>query len=167
MAESLQIGSMNHRHEGVLRWLLANPERPLSDCARELGYTRTHLSIIIHSDAFQARLREAQGDLAGEIALSIQDKLTGLAHASLDRLAEQLPIATDPKLVLDVAERALENLGYGAKSRVPQPPGIGSVNVFVGQSISGEELARARAAAQAARVVPQEEPVALPMPATS
>ena len=47
------------RHEGVLLWCLANPARKLKDCAKETGYSCTHISRIINSLDFRARYSAA------------------------------------------------------------------------------------------------------------
>jgi len=47
------------RHEAVLEWLLENPARRLYDCARETGYSPSHLSRIVNSPDFRARYEVA------------------------------------------------------------------------------------------------------------
>lgn len=166
MAQSLQISRISYRHESILRWLVANPHAPLGQCAAEHGITQAHLSIIIHSDAFQARYREMQKELNDEVTSSVHDKLLGLAHQGLDRLSNILPVVQDPEFVLDATERVLQNLGYGpkAKSNAPAPAASVAVNV----TISSEEFQKAREAAARARIIEGEsiEPIMLPDPTT-
>lgn len=137
---------LNHRHEGILRWLLANPDKQLQDCCAELGYTQAWLSTIIHSHAFQAELRARQLQLYGEVALEIKDKLTGAAHLALDKIIEHLPVAS-PQFALDAAKETLKNLGYSA----PRNGHGTNININTGPqyNVSPDELARARAIMQA------------------
>lgn len=110
-----EIQDMTYRHEAILRWLVCNPHRPLKDCARELGYTQAWLSIIVHSDIFQARLRHMQDNLNDGALVDIRQKLQGIAHAALDKMADSIEFTDDPKMLLDVADKALNRLGYGSK----------------------------------------------------
>ena len=41
------------RHETVLLWCLQNPGKKLRNCAKETGYSRTHVSRIINSPDFK------------------------------------------------------------------------------------------------------------------
>jgi hypothetical protein len=151
-----QIRRLNHRHEGVLRWLLANPNRPLGDCAKELGYTPAWLSTVIHSQAFQAELRTRQILLYGEASLEIRDKLVGAAHLALDKIIESIPVQP-PQFALDASKEVLKSLGYTAP-RHNQPPHQTNIQVNVGGGVSPEELQQARQAMMAARQSPTPAP---------
>lgn len=110
-----EIQDITYRHEAILRWMLCNPDKKLADCARELNYTQAWLSIIIHSDMFQSRLRSMQERFNDETLISLREKLNGIAHASLDKLADNIELSDDPKFLLDVTERTLSRLGYGTQ----------------------------------------------------
>ena len=144
---------LNHRHEGILRWLLANPQKPLSQCAIDLGYTQPWLSVVIHSQAFQAELKTRQLLLFGEASLEIKDKLVGVAHLALDKIIEAMPGAP-AQFALDATKEVMRSLGYTAPRFNPQQPLV-QVNVQAG--VSAEELALARQAmlthAQGAKVL--------------
>lgn len=163
MAQSLQIKNISYRHESILRWMLANPRASLAQCAAEHGITQTHLSIIIHSDIFQARYREAQDGLNDEVVADVKDKVLGIAHQGLDRLGQIIPIVQDPNFVLDATETMLKSLGYGPKAAQTQSP---PANVQVNVSITQSEFQAAREAAARARVI-EEVPPALPQPSST
>lgn len=112
-----EIRNMSHRHDAILRWMIANPDLPLTRCAEALGYTRAWLHCIVHSDIFQARLAEMQDELDTESLLTLRQKLTGIAHASADKLMEQLEIIEDPKFLLESMDKSLKKLGYGESQK--------------------------------------------------
>lgn len=139
---------LNYRHEAIIKWLIANPDLCLADCAAFFGYTQGWLSVIIHSDAFQAQYRTLQDASYDDVRLDIKAKITGLAHMALDKLAEQMPLVTDPRAALDVADKTLKALGYGTAPR--NPAGFSATNVQINQyQVSASELAEARRLATA------------------
>jgi len=143
------IRRLNFSHEAVARWLLENPDLDLGDCAAAFGYTRGWLSIIIHSDAFQAKYRELQTAADALVITDIPAKLRGVASLALDGLADQVAAAVEDKSVaprnflLQTSEALLSKLGYGqAKNvNVHVAPG-GTAQVAV---VDGTTLSRARA----------------------
>lgn len=129
-----------------MKWMLANPDKTLTECALAHNYTLAWLSTIVHSDAFQAQYRKLQDESFTDVRLDVKAKVTALAHIALDKLTEQLPVATDPDLILDVADKTLKALGYGTPPRGQQP----AVNVQVNQyQATPEALAEARRIMQA------------------
>lgn len=163
MAQSLQIKNISYRHESILRWMLVNPAASLGECADAHGITQTHLSVIVHSDIFQARYREMQGELNDEVVVDVKDKMLGIAHVGLDRIGKLVPIVQDPDFVLDATELMLKTLGYGTKGQTVAPT---AANVQVNVSITQSEFQAAREAAARARVI-EEEPLALPQPSST
>lgn len=140
-----------------MKWLIANPDKSLGECAAAHGYTQSWLSIVIHSDAFQAQLRELQDKSYTDVRMDVKAKITGIAHLALDKLAEQLPVSADPKFTLDVADKTLRALGYGAPAR-----GQPTINVQVNNNqVTPAELAEARRLASQRGVVIEQEPLAL------
>lgn len=114
------IASLNHRHEAIALWLLANPDRPLKECAAQLGYSQSWLSIIINSQAFRDYYGKMREEMDGPEIISLREKLTGLAHMTVERLAEKAQHVEDPSKLLEIADKALHRLGY-APSRGPEP----------------------------------------------
>jgi hypothetical protein len=56
----------NRRHQGVMLWLLDHPAATLTQCAAELGYSRTWVSRIVNSPEFRQRYSAAMGEVARE-----------------------------------------------------------------------------------------------------
>lgn len=106
-------------HVQIMDYILANPHVNYSEVAAHFGYTQGWLSQIIHSDAFQAMLAEKQVEMFGDIKLTVKDRITGLAHESLRRLAEKVTAEQDIEKVANVADLALKAMGFGAKSSAP------------------------------------------------
>lgn len=162
MAESVQVQSLSHRHEAVMNWLILNPERNLRQCADELGYTQSWLSTLIHSDIFQAKLKERQDIVFSVVAADVPEKLRGLASIVTDQMAEMLEKNTDKNFTLDSFDKIMHRAGYApASARNPGGnPAVQVNNTFV---VSREELAQARASMQ---TVVQEPEVLPPPPVT-
>lgn len=144
------IKSLSFNHEAIARWLIANPGKidggRLKECADHFGYSRSWLSIIIHSDAFKAKLRELTEEADALVIADIPAKMRGVASMALDALGDQVQAAAEDQTVaprdflLKTSETLLKNLGYGQKSTVNvNAPGG---NVVVG--VDGSALARAR-----------------------
>lgn len=112
-----QLRAMNHRHEGLLSWLILNPHRPLYECARELGYSPTWVSMVVHSDMFQALYRE-ECQKRNQLAVhTITNKLSGLTVLALDKSIEKIESGSATERFLgETTKNALAALGYGAKS---------------------------------------------------
>jgi hypothetical protein len=125
-----------------------NPHLSLRECADHFGYTQPWLSQLIHSDIFQARLKERQMEVAARVAQSIPDKLRAVTDIALDKLAEKVADSEDPEFILDAADRALHRMGYApASARNPagSPAQLNQVsnqtNVFV---LGQDDLHQAR-----------------------
>lgn len=113
-----EIQNISYKHEALLHWFIANPDKTMREAADTFGYTQGWISCIYHSDAFQSRLHELQGEVAREGILSLNEKLTGIAHAAADKLADQMDYVEDPKFLLDAVDKTLGKLGYGQKATV-------------------------------------------------
>jgi hypothetical protein len=153
------IKRVSHLHDQIMDWLIANPALPLSHCAIAFNRTQPWLSTIIHSDCFQARLRERQDGVFGEVALSVKDRITALAHDSLERLGQIIETTKDERLVLDSAETALKAMGFAPAKNLPS----GNVynfqqNTVIAGTVSKETLANARALMDQAHAVAQVPP---------
>jgi hypothetical protein len=113
-----EIKNVSHVHESVMNWMIANPTRSLAACAQEFGYTQAWLSTMIHSNLFQARLREKQDTLFGDLTTSLNDKLAAGADIGVTKLVEKLEKSEDPKFIKETTAMMLEKLGFGAATRV-------------------------------------------------
>lgn len=45
---------LNRRHVGVMQWLFDHPSATLTECAKDIGYSRSWLSRIVNSPEFRA-----------------------------------------------------------------------------------------------------------------
>lgn len=112
----VQIKDLNHTHEGILRWLVANPDRPLRECAAVMGVTQAWLSVIINSDLFRARLDELQREYTFSLTQTLEEKLTTATNIALDRLITELEHSSNEEFVLSAADKLLKSKGFGAKA---------------------------------------------------
>lgn len=138
MAESLQISNVSHRHEAIISYLIAHPDAKLGDVAREFGYTQSHLSVIIHSDAFRMQLAEKQKEFHSELTRPIKERLHAVATKSLDKVETMLDCNAilDVNALVKIAEMAMDRVGH-APPRANQAPAPGGgfyqQNNFYGQ----------------------------------
>lgn len=117
MALSAGIQKVSIKHEAILNHLLENPTQSLREVAGSFGISQAWLSCIIHSDAFQAKLRERQDTVFHHtVVATIKDKAALVAHATLDKLAEQIPFINDAKQLTETADKILGRLGYGGSN---------------------------------------------------
>lgn len=152
----MELKHVSHTHDQIIDWLIANPWEPMSVCAAMFGYTQPWLSTLIHSDLFQAKLRERQDQVFGEVALTVRDRITALAHDSLKRLQEKVAGCENVDQLVSASELAVKALGFGPA------PGRPSVQVTVNQQtnvVSKDVLAEARARMEGRQaVLPSPEP---------
>lgn len=125
-----QVARLTPRHETILAFVMANPTVKRGEVARLFGVTEAWLSTIIHSDIFQARLSERTDEVFSETLVPLCEKVTALAHKSLDHLLEKvdlMPVDGQFK----TAEMALKMAGYGTQnSRNPTAPLVQQNNFF-------------------------------------
>jgi len=108
-----EIAQVSNAHHAIIDWLLANPEKNYDACATAMGYTRSWLSTIIHSDAFKAEYARRRGLLDQRINEGIVSKTAAVAKKALDKLDVLLDDdELDPRLVLDAGDKMLHRLGY-------------------------------------------------------
>lgn len=142
----MAIQRMSHTHEQIINWLLLNPQKSLRECADYFGYTQAWLSTLIHSDLFQARLRERQQQVAARVTATIPEKLQAVADIALDKLSELVAKSEDPDFVLDAADKALHRMGYAPASARNPAPAFAQVSAQNAQvfMLSTDDLAQAR-----------------------
>jgi len=177
----LPIQTITPRHNAIMDFILANPTIQMQHVAAHFKVSGSWLSIIIHSDCFQAQLREKQEEMFNVMLVPLAEKLTGVAHIAVDKLGKQIEDSMDPSFILDASDKVLGRLGFGGKS-------AGAVNVNVNASNTVHtvttnvlEAARERMLAKQKPViehtkdtedtedghVPGEEPAPVPAPAVS
>lgn len=111
-----ELKSLSYRHQALLNWMLANPHRQLREAAIELNYGRQYIHILVHNDLFQQAYKEAckeQGKEAVFVGAQITEKLTSLAHRSLDEVDRRLEEnELESRELLTAAKLSLTALGY-------------------------------------------------------
>lgn len=137
------IQKISHTHDLLMDWLLENPERPLRDCALYFGYTQAWVSTIIHSDIFQAKLSERQGEIFAQVAQDIPSKLRATAGMALEKLAAAVEHSEDPEFLLSAADKTLHRLGYAPSSG--RSPGAVQVNQQNNFFVQKDDLKQLRA----------------------
>lgn len=153
---------LSHTHEQMLNWLVLNPDKSLRECADHFSYTQSWVSSIIHSDLFQAALKEKQLAIAARVAGSIPEKLRAAADIGLEKLTRQLEETEDPEYILDATDKILHRMGYApvsARSPAGSPgQGLSQQNNFFitsGDLAAARELMQGAVEATAPRLGPQ------------
>jgi hypothetical protein len=136
-----EIKNISIKHDAIMDFLMANPAMKLGDVATHFQVTQPWLSCIIHSDIFQARLKEKSDVAFHSTVLPLREKMIGVAHMALDKLADVLPKETETKVIASTAEGLLDRLGFGSKQSPMQP----GTNVNLQVNVLRSELDEARA----------------------
>lgn len=112
-----EIAKVRYNHDAMIDLIIAEPMISQNEIAAHFRRTPAWVSIIISSDAFQARLEERRKELIDPAILaSIDNRFKAIAQMSLDRVMEKLsnPQVKDDFLIKS-AQLAAGALGYGAK----------------------------------------------------
>lgn len=151
---------LNHRHDAIIEWLLANPDKGQGECAVVIGMSATHMSIIVNSDMFKARYAERAKEVHDFTQFSIHDKLTGIAHAALDKLAEKLDDVDDPQFLLSASDKLLHRLGFAPQAQTSvHVHGNGPVQVNTVDRSVIEDARRLRDRALSVEIVDEDDRV--------
>lgn len=149
-----QIAKVSIKHDAILDYLLIHPDMKLGNVAAHFGVSQAWLSVIIHSDAFQIRLKEKDGEQFGAVIVPLREQLMGVAQVGVSKLGEAIENASpvsDKQFIADTTDSILKNLGYSPKSAAPTPTTATQNNFFV---VDKDALAGARAKM---RTVPNTE----------
>lgn len=164
-------------YASIADWMLANPDKTLTECAQYFNKHLNTISRITHSDTFKAylaqRRREFQADFdarltgrLGDVALKSMEAITDI----IDKKGDSLRIDT----LTELMSTSLEALGFGK----PVTPAVQVNQTLVDQSqhvtlplsVSPAALEEARQALRVAEarrgmpqidVLPSAPPVAL------
>lgn len=121
-----RLGKVRYTHEDCINRILAEPTISQNTLAELYGYTPGWMSIIVNSDAFQARLAERRAELVDPILqVTINERFKALTIRSLEVLQEKLAKPADfvpDKLALEAAALGARSLGIGQAQTAP-PPG--------------------------------------------
>jgi hypothetical protein len=143
-APKFELSNISHTHEAVMNWMITNPEKSLRECAAHFRYTQSWLSVLIHSDLFQARLKEKQEQVFALVAQDVPAKLGALANIGTEKLLQQMEKSEDPKFIHEVTKTALASLGFGSK-------GAGPANNVNAQNVQQNFYVASQADLEAAR----------------
>lgn len=152
----------NWWYDGIIDWMLANPDKTFKECAKEFGVSEGWLRLIRLSDMFQERWAIRRKEYSDKVDQALVRKLTKVADTSLtiiqQRLDSQETSRTPLEDVTGIMESSLKALGYG----VPRGGGV-TVNTQVGVVDAGASAktileARGRIRASEAGAVPGSPP---------
>jgi len=154
-------------YDSIIDWMVANPGRPLSECAAHVHKSQSWLSTIINSDMFKAALAQRRETFSATHDALLTEKVTKVAMMGMDIILEKMEKKRDAIPISQlhtISDGAMQRLGYGVKPGVG--PGV-QVNVGVGIQnqpqvvvpVSADDLAAARFALRQA-----EQMKALPAP---
>lgn len=167
VAEEPKGAVLSHRHEAIIDWMLCFPNRNQNECAKDLGYTPTWLSQVIHQDAFRAQLAKRRSEYNAELHEQTVARLYTVAEKAITNIIDELESdECDPNFALDAKDKALKHLGYGS-NRAAHLGVAGQstqVNVFLTDKAT---LAQARERMGGNGVVSEPEQAQLPAEAGS
>lgn len=144
MGNPSPVKKLNDVHVQIMDYMMAHAGCTLEQISAACGgYSIGWLSQIINSDIFQAQLKERQQECWGDVRATIKDRVENLAHVSLKRLEERVPIETDLDTVRNVADLALKSLGFGQPKAPAHGPQVNNNTLIVG-AVDKESLEAAR-----------------------
>ena len=153
--------------DAIIDWMIANPGRPLYECAAHVNRTPTTISAIVNSDMFKAALAARKVTFQAQHDLGLIEKTTKIANASLDAILEHLDKKRDKiplNTLTELSDSALTRLGYGVTPLTPPMVQNNQVNNTVVVQATPEDLEIARMAlrqvqANAAKQLPASKAV--------
>lgn len=150
-------------YPAIADWMIANPGKPMTECAKEIGRGYVTICMIVNTDLFRDFLAKRRSDWEKRHDYALREKTTKVAESALDILADVLDKKRDSIPLAKLAEvgfGALDRLGYSPNKPAPaaqvnvNAPG-GQVAVFpvstdaLQEAQSAIRLAQARRAQQA------------------
>lgn len=138
----MEIIKLNHRHEGLINWLIEHPDKTLTECASVMGYTLPWLSQLMASDMFQASYKQLCRE-RNEIAVhSVGERLNRLASSALVKAQELLdaPVVSEG-FIKSILPTALDRTGYGTKDDGKKDEGGGDKHEHLHITVESMEKA--------------------------
>ena len=138
------LARLDHRHDGMIDDILANPKISVGDLAEKYGCSKSYIRICIHSDRFLDRMKDRRAELVNPLlSASLDHRLRAIAHSSSEKLLDELEGTPTPDFLLKTWVEAIKFQGYGQKAQVNINAGQGSlVNILSGLPSSGDTLER-------------------------
>lgn len=120
--EAQGIKKVSYTHDAMIDQLVQNPWISQGDLAKMFGYTESWISLVIASDAFQARLAQRKDELVDpQIKATIEERFKAITLQSLDKLRKKLEAdasSISADTLLRAAEMGAKVLGYGVAKGV-------------------------------------------------
>ncbi|MDE2097557.1 MAG: hypothetical protein KGL39_09950 [Patescibacteria group bacterium] len=117
---------VRYTHDAMIDLIIQNPGISQGHLAIVFGYTQSWVSIILASDAFQARLAARRDELVDPaIRASVEERFRAVVFQSLQILSEKLAqpaLQVPDNLVLRAAELGAKALGVGGNAPPPAAP---------------------------------------------
>jgi hypothetical protein len=114
------IARVRYTHEAMIELIITRPEIHQNELAEIFGFSPAWISVVINSDAFQAKLALMKEELINpEIRLQLNERFRALTTRSLQVLQEKLsqPLESIPdNLALRAAELGAKALGLGGNA---------------------------------------------------
>ncbi len=139
------VQEMTIRHDMLIDWLIANPERTQGDCAAAFNLTQAWLSTLLNSDMFKAKITERLAELGEGVREIIKLKMTHAADIAMDKTIEKLTEGASEDFLTQTRDTLLTRLGYGDK---PMNGGNGHAPIELNIGISADLLNQARVKAK-------------------
>lgn len=129
-----EIEKVRYTHDAIIDEILVDPAISQGELSRRFGFSQAWMSIVINSDAFQARLAERKGVLVDpKITARVEERLESLAKRALDRLLERVESSV-PLKPLELV--AMAKLGAGDRAnRIPSAPQTNNLYVFTAPAV--------------------------------
>lgn len=124
--------------ESIIDWMLANPQKSLSDCARELDRTPAYIYQLTQSDIFKERYRQRVAEKNELLNGQLVQRVAGAAITATQLIQDKLDVDSrrapesrtiDLETLSEVNDKLLKSLGYGGKNAAAP------VNVNVTQQV--------------------------------
>lgn len=143
-------GRMRFRfwYDAIIDWMLLNSDKPLKQCAKDLGRSEDTIYTITSSDIFKARYAQRRQEFNERLQEQIGDAASGVALAAMTEIQRRIVsnAAAIPTVVLnDIANKTLERIGYGV---APVAQTVINNNTGPTLSVSVDTLREAKAAMQ-------------------
>lgn len=139
-------------YDSIIDDLLSHPGTNLQDVAKRLNKSSNTIYLIVGSDLFKARYAQRRAQFNADLDQRLTGKVARVAELALDATITTLEKKQDSvplQHLKDIGKDALDRLGYGV-SRSESPAVVvnnhNSVQAVAATQVSGESLARARAA---------------------
>lgn len=143
------VQKLNYRHEHILDLMVSNPDLNKGDIARITGYSQPWISQVISSDAFLREYRRRRQLYVEQVHERTISKLYDNVEKAQERIGEYLnqPLEEqDPRLILDIKDKALHRLGYAPNKGGGEKGPLGAAQAPSG-AVDNDEFEKAKEAA--------------------